>query len=105
MGRAVYLAVLMSVLAGCVPIAKDPARDEFGLSVVRPDAGTTPPAAPEQAKLVWKASQICVHGSTQTNETIEPAEADRQIIDRKIRCGHYDSWDFDYVRMSWGNLL
>jgi hypothetical protein len=23
----------------------------------------------------------------------------------KLRCGHYDSWDFDYGHMSWANLL
>lgn len=105
MGRALYLAVFVPILAGCVPIASDPARDEFGVSIVRPDGGTAAPAAPEQAKLTWKASQICIHGYSQTNQTLEPAEAGKQLIDMKLRCGHYDSWDFDYGHMSWANLL
>ena len=105
MGRFLYLAVLMVLLAGCVPIATDPARDTFGLSTGRKDAGSAAPADAEAAKLAWKASQICIHGNDQIRQDLEPAEAGRQIIDIQLRCGHYDRWDFDYVHISWSNLL
>jgi hypothetical protein len=105
MGRFLYLAVLMAFLAGCVPIAADPARDTFGLSTARPDGGNAAPSDAEAAKLSWKSGQICIHGYTQTQQDAEPAEAGQQIIDRQLRCGHYDSWDFDYVHISWSNLL
>ncbi len=105
MGRYFSLAVVLAILGGCVPIAADPARDAFGLSAARADSGSAAPTDAEAAKLDWKASQICIHGYVQTQQDIEPAEAGKQIVDRKLRCGHYDGWDFDYVHMSWSNLL
>jgi hypothetical protein len=105
MGRFLYLAVLTTLLAGCVPIAADPARDEFGLSTARTDAGSAAPTDADAAKLSWKAGQICIHGNLRTQQDLEPAEAGQQIIDMRLRCGHYDGWDFDYVHMSWSNLL
>jgi hypothetical protein len=105
MGRFLSLALLGLILAGCVPIAHDPARDEFGVSTARPDAGASPPAADEIAKLDWKAGQICIRGYAQTQRDVEPAESAQQLIDMKLRCGHYDRLDFDYVHMDWSNLL
>lgn len=105
MGRFLYLAVFVALLPGCVPIAADPARDVFGVSTSRPDGGTVAPGDTETAKLNWKASQICIHGYSQTQQDLEPAEAGQQLIDMKLSCGHYDRWDFDYVHMSWSNLL
>jgi len=105
MGRFLYPAVLMVLLSGCVGIASDPARDEFGLSTARADAGTAAPGDTDAAKLAWKASQICVRDYAQTKQDIEPAEASKQMIDMKLRCGHYDRMDFDYVHISWSNLL
>lgn len=105
MDRFLYLAVLTAFLAGCVPIAADPTRDTFGLSTARKGASSAAPTDADAAKLSWKASQICIHGYAETQKDIEPAEAGQQIIDMKLRCGHYDRWDFDYVHMSWSNLL
>ena len=105
MGRSWSLGLLAVVLSGCVPIAHDPVRDEFGVSTARPDGGTSAVSGDQQAKLDWKAGQICVRGYSQTNENTEPAEASQQIIDMKLRCGHYDRLDFDYVHMDWSNLF
>ncbi len=105
MGRFLYLAVLTALLAGCVPIGLDPSRDEFGVSAARPDGGTTAPGNTETAQLDWKASQICIRGYAKTRQDVEPAEASRQLVDMKLRCGHYDRLDFDYIHMDWLNLL
>ena len=83
----------------------DPARDQFGLSTARADAASAAPTDADAAKLGWKASQICIHGYIQTQQDVEPAEAGKQVVDMKLRCGHYDRWDFDYTHVSWSNLL
>jgi hypothetical protein len=105
MGRFLYLTVFTVLLAGCVPIAADPARDEFGVSTARPDGGTAAPSDTEVAKLDWKANQICTRGYAQTNQDLEPAEANQQVVDMKLRCGHYNRLDFDYIHLNWANLL
>jgi hypothetical protein len=120
MGRFWCLGLLVLAVGGCVPIVRDPVRDEFGVSTARPDAGTNPVTADQQAKLDWKAQQICVRGYSQTKEGIEPAQvpqqivatqeakpvqAPQQMIDMRLLCGHYDRLDFDYVHMNWSNLL
>jgi hypothetical protein len=105
MGRFLYLTVLTALLAGCVPIAADPARDEFGVSTARPDGGAAAAGDTEIAKLGWKAGQVCDHGYEQTRQDIEPAEANQQIVDMKLRCGHYDRLNFDYSHTNWLNLF
>ncbi len=105
MGRFLFLTVFAALLAGCVPIASDPARDEFGVSTARPDAGTAAPGEAEVAKLDWKADRLCTRGYTQTSQELDPAEAGQQIVDMKLRCGHYDRMDFDYVHFNWSHLL
>lgn len=105
MGRFLYLAVFTALLAGCVPMSIDPARNEFGVSTARPDGGTAAPSAAEVAKLDWKANQVCTRGYVQTKQDLDPAEADQQIVDMNLRCDHYDRMDFDYIHMNWSNLL
>jgi len=105
MGRFAWVAVFALVLAGCVPIPHEPARDEFGVSASRADAGTAPPAGADMASLERKAQQSCVHAYTQTRLDTEPAESGQQIIDMKLRCGQYNRLDFDYFRTGWSNLL
>ncbi len=105
MGRFASIAVFALILAGCVPIAHEPNREEFGVSTARPENGTAPPAATETAKLDRKGNQLCVHAYTQTRLDTEPAESGQQIIDLKLRCDPYDRLDFDYVHMGWSNLL
>ncbi len=105
MGRWLSLGLLVLAVSGCVPIAHDPVRDQFGVSTARPDGGTSPVTPDQQAKLDWKAQQICVRGYGQTAQETEPAEASQQLIDMKLRCGHYDRLDFDYVHMDWSNLF
>jgi hypothetical protein len=105
MGRSLYLIVLLGFLSGCVPIAIDPARDQFGVSTVRPDAGAAPPAGPQLAELDRKAQQICTTGYQGAAPTVQPALNSQQLVDQKLRCGHYDHLNLDYVHMSWANIF
>jgi hypothetical protein len=105
MGRFAYTAVFAALLAGCVPIVQDPARSVMGVSVVRTSAGPAAPSDAEIAQLERKADQICVRGDTRVQLDVEPAEADHQIIDMKLRCRHYDRLQFDYRKTDWSNLL
>ena len=63
----------MAILAGCVPIQRDPARAEFGVSIVRPDVGAAAPSKTEIARLAAKADQICTQGYTMTRVEVERA--------------------------------
>lgn len=105
MGRFLYVAVFMAILAGCVPIQRDPARAEFGVSIVRPDVGAAAPSKTEIARLAAKADQICTQGYTMTRVEVERAEAGQQLVDMKLRCKHYDRVDLDDVHMNWSDLL
>jgi len=105
MRNILYLAVLAIILSACVPIASDPARDEFGLSTGRSDGGSAPPTPAETAKLDWKAGQTCTHGYMRTGLDVQPAERGQQIVAMQLLCNHYDRLDFDYMHMSWSNLL
>lgn len=103
MGRSLYLVVLLGLLSGCVPMHIDPSRDQFGVSTARPDAGTAPPAAPQLAELDRKAQAICTTGTERTAPTVQPAMNEQQIVDQKLRCGHYDRLTFDYWNMGWSS--
>jgi len=105
MGRFAYVAVLAALLAGCVPIAQDPARSVIGVSVVRTNAGPAAPTDAEIAQVERRADLICVRGNTRVQLDVEPAEAGRKIIDMKLRCRHYDRLQFDYGKTDWSNLL
>jgi hypothetical protein len=105
MARFAYLPVLLGLLSGCVPIASDPARDQFGVSTARPDAGMAAPSAEQMATLDWKSNQFCTRGYEAGATAILPAEATQQLVDQKLRCNHYDRIDFDFIHMDWSNLL
>ena len=109
MGRSLYLIVLLGLLPGalaaCVPISIDPARDQFGVSTARPAAAATGPADPQLAELDRKAGQICTAGYQGAAPTVQPALNDQQLVDQKLRCGHYDKLNLDYLHMSWSNIL
>ena len=105
MGRSLYLIVLLGILAGCVPIHSDPSRDKFGVSTARPDAGAAPSGDPQLAALDTKSKAVCTTGFRADAPTVQPAQASQQLVDRKLRCGHYDRIDFDFVHMDWANLL
>jgi len=105
MGRSLYLFVLVGLLSGCVPIAIDPARDPFGVSTARADAGAEPPAPPQLAELERKGNAICTTGTERTPPTVQPAQFDQQLVDQKLRCGHYDRLNLDYVHMDWSNVF
>jgi hypothetical protein len=105
MGRSLYLFVLIGVLSGCVPIAIDPARDQFGVSTARPDAGADGPAAPQLAELERKGNAVCTTGTERAAPTIQPAQNEQQLVDQKLRCGHYDRLNLDYLHMSWANVF
>jgi hypothetical protein len=109
MSRSLYLFVLLGLLSGalaaCVPISIDPARDQFGVSTARPDAAAAGPADPQLAELARKAQQICTTGYQGAAPTVQPALNDQQIVDQKLRCGHYDRLNLDYLHMSWSNIL
>jgi hypothetical protein len=105
MGRSLYLFVLLGLLSGCVPIAIDPARDPFGVSTARPDAGAEPPAATQLAELERKGNAICTTGTERTAPAVRPAQFDQQLVDQKLRCGHYDRLNLDYWHMNWSNIF
>jgi hypothetical protein len=105
MNRSLYLIVLLGLLSGCVPISIDPARDQFGVSTSRPDAGAAGPADPQLAELDRKAQQICTTGYQGAAPTVQPAQNDQQIVDQKLRCSHYDRVNLDYLHMSWSNIF
>ncbi|HWE76527.1 MAG TPA: hypothetical protein VG328_25410 [Stellaceae bacterium] len=105
MGRSLYLIVVLGFLSGCVPISIDPARDQFGVSTTQPAAAIAGPADPQLAELDRKARQICTTGSQGVAPTVQPAANDQQIVDQKLRCGHYDRLNLDYLHMSWANIL
>jgi hypothetical protein len=105
MNRVLYLIGFVALLSGCVTIPDDPSRTEFGVSTARPDAGTAAPQDQEMARVDWKANQICTRGYTATTTEVEPAGSGQQLVDMKLRCGHYNSIDFDFFHMNWSNLL
>jgi hypothetical protein len=37
--------------------------------------------------------------------TVQPAQNAQQLVDQKLRCGHYDRLNLDYVHMSWSNIF
>ena len=104
MGRSLYLIVFLGLFAGCVPMGIDPARDQFGVSTARPDAGATAPtdrtrrARSQVATSLYQGlSGRGAHGS---------AGADgAQIVDQNLRCTHYDRVHLAYVHMSWSNIF
>jgi hypothetical protein len=105
MGRSVYVLVLLGLLSGCVPIATDPSRDQFGVSAARPDAGAAPAGDPQLAALDNKAHAVCTRGYQADPATVQPAQNNQQLVDEKLRCDHYDRINFDLVHMDWSNLF
>jgi hypothetical protein len=105
MKRSLYLIVLLGLLSGCVPIGIDPTRDQFGVSTSRPDGGAAAPADPQLAELDRKAQQICTTGYQGTAPTAQSATNGQQIVDERLRCGHYDRVNLDYLHMSWSNIF
>ena len=105
MGRSLYLLVLIGLLSGCVPIAIDPARDQFGVATARPDGGATGPADTELAELDRKGQAVCTTGTRPASPAVQPAQNGQQLVDQKLRCGHYDRLNLDYWHMSWSNVF
>lgn len=105
MRRTSYAIVLVGLLAGCVPVHMNPARDQFGVSTARPEAGAAAPAAPELAALDHKARNVCTRGYDGAAPTVQPADNGTQLIDEKLRCDHYDRLTFDFLHMNWANLF
>jgi hypothetical protein len=105
MGRSLYLIVLLGFLSGCVPINIDPSRDPFGVSTARPDAGTAAPSDAQLAELGRKAHAVCTTGTQTQPPTVQPAQDSQQLVDQKLRCGHYDRLNFDYGQTNWSNFL
>ncbi|HEY1503540.1 MAG TPA: hypothetical protein VGF92_04520 [Stellaceae bacterium] len=105
MNRSLYFVVLLGLLSGCVPISIDPARDQFGVSTARPDAAAAAPDGPQLAELDRKARQVCTTGYDGAAPTVLPAQDGRQLVDQKLRCGHYDRLNLDYFHMSWSNVF
>lgn len=105
MGRFLSLATVMLMVSGCVPIAHDPVRDEFGVSAARPGTDSAPVSPAEMASLNARADRICVRGFDRTGEDVEAAEGDQQLIDMKLRCHHYDRLNFDFSHTDWSNLF
>jgi len=94
MGRWLVAAVLAGSLGACGSFsptgATDPARTIIGVSApqLRDGDSTAPqPAAIDMVQ--WKADQICTRGVARIQEDVEPAEADKQLVDWKLRCRPY----------------
>jgi hypothetical protein len=109
MGRSLYLIVMLGLLPGalaaCVPIAIDPARDQFAISTARPDAAAEGPTDPQLAELDRKAQQVCTTGYRGAAPTVQPAQNRQQLVDQQLRCAHYDRVNLDYMHMSWSNIF
>lgn len=91
MGQWRVLVVSAGLLAGCVPIAHDPVREQFGVSAVGPvSAGSSAPGAEAEQVLAWKIGQICTLGYAAGQQEVEAAEAGQQILDRLLRCQPYE---------------
>ena len=105
MSRPIYVLVCLGLVSGCVPMNIDAGRDQFGVATSRPDAGNTPPADPQLAALKTKSLGVCTTGYDAAAPTIQPAADQQQIVDQKLRCGHYDRLKFDYLSMDWSNIL
>jgi hypothetical protein len=103
----VLIGILSGTLAACVPITIDPARDQFGVSTARPDAGGAPPAEPQLAELDRKARAICTTGYQGEAPTVQPADSApaQQLVHQLLRCGHYDRLTFDYFDVDWSNVF
>jgi hypothetical protein len=104
MGRTLYLVVLLGFLSGCVPIDIDPSRDRFGVSTARPDAGTAPATATQLAALDYAARSICTRGYQADAPSIQAAQENQQLVDKKLRCDHYDRLHFAPARVDWSNV-
>ena len=109
MSRSLYLIVLLGFLPGalaaCVPVNTDPSRDQFGVSTARPDSGTAAPAAAQLNALNTKAHALCTTGTQTQPPAVQPAQDNQQLVDEKLRCGHYDRLNFDYGQTDWTNVL
>ena len=46
-----------------------------------------------------------MRGYDKTTVDVETADSGQQLVDMKMRCGHYDRIDFDFFHMNWSNLL
>ncbi|MGH6974772.1 MAG: hypothetical protein ACRED6_09100 [Stellaceae bacterium] len=85
--RAWLLVALAALVAGCVPIDRDPARDVIGVSAA---TGKAADDAAAQKLLAWKANQICtVTGYDVQKKDVEPAEDQEKILDWQLRCEPY----------------
>lgn len=84
--RAWLIVVLAALVAGCVPVDHDPARDVIGVSAAADKAAD----AAAQHLLAWKASQVCtVPGYNVQKTDVEPAEDKQRILDSQLCCQPY----------------
>jgi hypothetical protein len=107
MGRWLLGAALAGLLAGCGTftgtVATDPSRTLFGVEVSQPTAPGDAAAQADASKtLDWKVSQICSTGYTTAQEDVEPAESDRQLVDRQLRCNPYG---FSFLGANFAGLV
>jgi len=110
MGRSLYLVVLLGILTGalaaCVPIALDPARDQFGTATARLGAAEAAPSDAQLAELDRKARAVCTTGYQGQPPTIQPAQNGQQLVDQRLRCGHYDRLQpLNFDTVVWSNIF
>ena len=85
--RTWLIVALAALVAGCVSVDRDPARDVIGVSAA---TGKAAGDAAAQKLLAWKASQICtVPGYDAQKKDVEPAEDCERIADLQLRCQPY----------------
>lgn len=85
--KAWLVLALAALVAGCVPVDRDPARDVIGVSAATGEAADVAAAQP---LLAWKADQICTApGYDVQKKDVAPAEDKQQIVDWQLRCEPY----------------
>jgi len=91
--KAGLVVAVAALVAGCVSVDRDPARDVIGVSAAT-GKGTDDAAA--QRLLAWEASQICTaSGYDVQKKDVEPAEDQQQIADWQLRCVPYTVMTLD----------
>lgn len=86
--RTWLIVALAALVADCVLVDRDPARDVIGVSAAADKAADD--AAAAQHLFAWKASQVCtVPGYDVQKKDVEPAEDKQRILDWQLHCQPY----------------
>jgi hypothetical protein len=105
MGRWIVVICAAGLLQACGTydgtLPGNPGREVFGVSAHQPnldqgDNATPAASVAADRKLDWEESQLCTLGTVPVREDVEPGDADKQIVDRQVRCRPYEFSMFGY---------